>query len=98
MPVFIPDLSRVERMSVAPTDAAGHYIQVVTPGCVNPLFRGPDLLVASQFPIRRPDSLAAPRFPFSRHDSLPGLRLPFPGPGCPSALRVPPRLAPPRAP
>jgi hypothetical protein len=98
MPVFIPDLSRVERMPVAPTDAAGHYIQVVPPGCVNPLFRGPDLFVTSQFPIRRLDSLAAARFPFSHRDSLLRLRLPFPVPGSPSALPVPPRPAPRPAP
>jgi hypothetical protein len=37
MPVFVPDLSRVERMPVAPVDPTGHAMQVVPFRCVNPL-------------------------------------------------------------
>ncbi|MGD0484532.1 MAG: hypothetical protein ABSB58_07740, partial [Gemmatimonadales bacterium] len=67
MPVAIPDLSRVERMPVSPTDARGHYIQVVPPGCVNPLFRGPVAALSPRPPLReapplRPrDHLPMPR-------------------------------------
>jgi hypothetical protein len=81
MPVAVPDLSRSERMPVAPTDARGHYIRVVPPGCVNPLFHGPTPGPASSFP--------PPWSPLMRHDSLPALRLPFPGAASIPALRLP---------
>ncbi len=78
MPVLIPDLSRVERMPVAPTPARGHFIQVVPPGCVNPLFRrqangavpppaGPSILR----PAPRPE-----RPHFFPWEPLPEIRLP----------------------
>ena len=81
MPVAVPDLSRSERMPVAPTDARGHYIRVVPPGCVNPLFHRPAPGPAESLP-RSPS-------PFLRYDSLPALRLPFPGADSIPALRLP---------
>jgi len=50
MPVFVPDLSRVERMPVAPVNPTGHAMQIVPFRCVNPL--GPQ--------ARRPQQTAPP--------------------------------------
>ena len=64
MPVERFDPSGVERMPVAPTDARGHYIQVVPFGCVNPLFRGPVAALSPRRPLWMPPDLR-------RRDHLP---------------------------
>jgi hypothetical protein len=95
MPVAIPDLTRVERMPVAPADARGHYIQVVPPGCVNPLFHQPRSLLSPPLPLGPADTLPRLRLPFTRRDTLPALRFPFPVadsiPGLRLPLHPPPR-------
>ena len=52
MPVYVPDLSHVERMPVAPLNPTGHAIRIAPIRCVNPL--GPQAAVV-RAPSRPPN-------------------------------------------
>jgi hypothetical protein len=66
MPVERFNPSGVERMPVAPTDARGHYMQVVPFGCVNPLFRGPVAAPRPRRPIWVPPPFQREHLPVPR--------------------------------